>query len=179
MTSTQRTDDTDRTLPQQRRPAPPAPPEPTVQTPRRPARGDIIAIQASLAAVRKRPVALAEAFYRHLFAMAPGTRPLFGDDLTVQMQRMIDVLLATIGTLEDPADQAALERSLQVLGVRHCNHFNVHPEHYRYFAHALTRAVRDVAGPAWTGSLSSSWIGLTLWITGHMLIGHHRHAPEH
>ena len=43
--------------------------------------------------------------------------------------------------------------------------------HYVYIPHALTRAVRDVAGSAWSGSLSSSWIALTMWVNGHMLAG--------
>ena len=190
MTSTQRTDNIDRALPLQRRQDAPPPPSVTasftapVRTglaapyPRRPAPCDILAIQASLAAVRRRPVALAESFYAHLFEMAPAARTMFADDMTAQMQRMTDVLLATIGALEDAAEQPALERSLHALGALHRDRWNVVPEHCLYIAHALTRSVRDVAGPAWSGSLSSSWIALTLWITGHMLVGHHRDAPE-
>jgi hemoglobin-like flavoprotein len=105
-------------------------------------------------------------------------RPMFADDMTAQMQRMCDVLLATIGALEDPADQPALERSLRALGVRHRDHFHVRPEQYVYIAHALTRAVRDIAGAAWSGSLSSSWVGLTMWIIGQMLVGHHGDASR-
>ena len=190
MTRTQRTDNIDRALPLQRRQdaTPPASvstpsvlPVPTglaARLPRCPAPRDILAIQASLAAVRRRPVALAECFYAHLFEMAPAARTMFADDMTAQMQRMTDVLLATIGALEDPAEQPPLERSLHALGALHRDRWNVDPEHYLYIAHALTRAVRDVAGPAWSGSLSSSWIALTLWITGHMLVGHHRDVPE-
>ena len=190
MTIEQRTDNIDRALPLQRRQDAPPPPSvstpstPSVRTglpaplPQRPARRDILAIQASLAAVRKRPVALAESFYAHLFEIAPAARSMFADDMTTQMQRMTDILITMIAALEDPADQPALERTLHTLGARHRDHWNVVPEHYLYIAHALTRSVRDVAGPAWSGALSSSWIALTLWITGHMLVGHHRDAPE-
>jgi len=178
MTSTQHTQDIDRTLPEQRRRAavPPAafaellPPGP-VQVPPRPARRDVLAIKASLTAVRREPVALAESFYEHLFAMAPAARTMFASDMTAQMQRMTDVLLTTIAALEN--EQLALESQLRGLGALHRDRFHVRPEHYLYIAHALTRAVRDVAGPAWSGSLSSSWIALTQWITGHMLVGHH------
>ena len=178
MTSTQHTHDIDRALPQQRgRDAvPPAGfaelvPPGLVQLPRRPARRDVLAIKASLAAVRREPVALAESFYAHLFEMAPAARAMFASDMTAQMQRMTDVLLTTIGALENEAP--ALEHQLRELGALHRDRWNVQPQHYLYIAHALTRAVRDVAGPAWSGSLSSSWIGLTQWITGHMLVGHH------
>jgi len=190
MTSTQRTDSIDTALPLPRhqdaptlapRSAPPTPPVRTglpVPPPRRPAQRDILAIQASLVAVRKRPVALADSFYAHLFAMAPGIRGMFAEDMSTQMQRMTDVLLATIVALEDPAEQPALEHTLHALGALHRDRWNVVPEHYLYIAHALTRSVRDVAGPAWSSALSSSWIALTQWITGHMLDGHHRATPE-
>ena len=177
MTSTQHSP-ASQALPQQRGPGvtPPTVPVALVPVdltpvPQRPARRDVMAIKASLAAVRREPVALAEAFYAHLFDMAPGTRAMFAGDMTAQMQRMTDVLLTTIGALENEAP--ALEDQLRQLGALHRDRWNVRPEHYLYIAHALTRAVRDVAGPAWSGSLSSSWIALTQWITGHMLVGHH------
>lgn len=194
MASTQRTGQFEGTLPLQRRDvdvaavtlaltpfnSPVAAISP-VSMPPRPSLRDLSAIQASLAAVQRRPVALAESFYQHLFEMAPALRAIFADDMTAQMQRMTDVLLATLAALQDdagadeaddPVEHPALERSLHTLGARHSDHWNVVPGHYVYIAHALTRAVRDVAGSAWSGSLSSHWIALTQWITGHMLVGH-------
>ena len=85
---------------------------------RRPALADVEAIQGSLAAVRQRPVQLAEVFYHQLFAMAPAARAMFPADLTAQMQKMTTTLLTAIATLGDAyADGhdgklAALERSL-------------------------------------------------------------------
>lgn len=165
-------------------PLAPAPEPAPAPMPPRPSRQDVLAVEASLAAVRKRPVVLAETFYAHLFDIAPAARDMFAEDMTAQMQRMTDTLLATIAAVQAPeasdapaatatlADQPALERSLHSLGAMHRDRFGVEPEHYLYIAHALTRAVRDVAGPAWSGSLSSSWIALTQWITGQMLAGH-------
>jgi hypothetical protein len=51
--------------------------------------------------------------------------------------------------------------------------------HYLYIPHALTRAVRDVAGAAWSGRLSSSWIAPVVWINGQMLAGAAERADEH
>jgi hemoglobin-like flavoprotein len=206
MASRQRTGQRDATLPLQRggvdvptlapaltpftRPVAPAAPISgilPVAMPPRPSPRDISAIQASLAAVRRRPVALAETFYEHLFEMAPAVRAMFADDMSAQMQRMTDVLLATLAALQndvdadeadDPVEHPALERSLHALGARHRDHWNIVPGQYVYIAHALTRAVRDVAGAAWSGSLSSSWIALTQWITGHMLVGHDQQPPS-
>ena len=170
-------------------PAPLGWPVSVAQPPRRPSSHDIAVVQASLAAVRRRPVTFAETFYAHLFEMQPAARSMFADDMTAQMQRMTDALLAMLAALrhddtaptpaEDNLAEPALERALYQLGVLHRDRFSVLPEHYLYIAHALTRAVRDVAGPAWSGSLSSSWIALTQWITGHMLEGHHRGSPRH
>jgi hemoglobin-like flavoprotein len=144
---------------------------------RRPAAADVAAVQASLAAVRQRPVQLAEAFYAQLFEMVPAARAMFPRDLTVQMEKMTATLLAAIGTLGEAyasghdGPVTALERSLRGLGAMHRDRWQVQAEHYLYIPHALTRAVRDVAGAAWCGKLSSSWIGLVVWINGHMLAG--------
>lgn len=144
---------------------------------RRPALADVEAIQGSLAAVRRRPVELAEVFYGHLFAMVPPARAMFPPDLTTQMQKMTTTLLTAIATLGDAhaaghdARLTALEESLRQLGAVHRERWQVQAGHYLYIPHALTRAVRDVAGSTWSGSLSSSWIALTLWVNGHMLAG--------
>jgi hemoglobin-like flavoprotein len=144
---------------------------------RRPALADVEAIQGSLAAVRQRPVELAEVFYGQLFAIVPAARAMFPPDLSAQMQKMTTTLLTAIATLGDAyadghdGQLAALERSLWQLGAAHRDRWQVQTGHYVYIPHALTRAVREVAGSAWSGSLSSSWIALTMWVNGHMLAG--------
>ena len=157
----------------------PLPPLPAPRTPvrARPAHADVVAIQESLAAVRQRPVQLAEAFYAELFEIVPPARAMFPADLTGQMEKMTTTLLAAISTLSGAyeaghdAELVALERSLWTLGAMHRDRWNVAPDHYVYIPHALTRAVRDVAGFAWCGALNSSWIALTMWVNGHMLAG--------
>ena len=159
MTSTQHSP-ASQALPQQRGPGvtPPTVPVALVPVdltpvPQRPARRDVIAIKASLAAVRREPVALAESFYAHLFEMAPAARTMFASDMTAQMQRMTDVLLSTLSGLEH--ETPALEAKLRALGVLHRDRWQVQPAHYLYIAHALTRAVRAVSGPALSGRRES------------------------
>ena len=114
--------------------------------PGRPAPRDLAVIEASLAAVRQRPVVLAESFYGHLFEIAPSARAMFAPDLTDQMQRMTDLLLAALAGLRDegaavprPGDPLPpLERSLHVLCAVHRDRWNVLPAHYRSIPHALT-----------------------------------------
>jgi hemoglobin-like flavoprotein len=130
----------------------------------------IAAVRASCLAVAHRPVRLAEAFYAHLFEMAPQLRAMFPPDLTGQMQKMSDTLLNAIGQL-DTADTTALEAALRRLGADHRTRFGVEPEHYGYIGHALTRAVRDVAGPGYSSSLSSAWIAVYQWVAAQMTAG--------
>jgi hemoglobin-like flavoprotein len=144
---------------------------------RRPSAAVITAVRDSCRAVANRPVRLAEAFYQHLFEMAPATRAMFPDDMTDQMQKMTDTLLGAIAAL-DGADLAGLEAALHRLGAAHKTNYGAVTEHYLYIGHALTRAVRDVAGPAYSGSLSSSWIALYQWVAAHMLEGARAVRPE-
>ncbi|MCW2719404.1 globin domain-containing protein [Pseudonocardia sp.] len=137
---------------------------------RRPAPEVIAAVRASCASVADRPVRLAETFYAHLFEMAPHTRGMFPADMSDQMQKMTGTLLAAISHLESP-DTAALEALLRKLGADHRTKYGVESEHYLYIGHALTRAVRDVSGPAFSGGLSSSWIAVYQWVAAHMMAG--------
>ncbi|MFC4947259.1 globin domain-containing protein [Pseudonocardia sp. GCM10023141] len=136
---------------------------------RRPSPATIAAVRASCRAVASRPVTLAEVFYEHLFEMAPNTRAMFPADMSEQMQKMTDTLLGAIAYLEQ-FDTAEMEATLRRLGAAHVN-YGVLPEHYLYIGHALTRAVRDVAGSTYSGSLSSSWIAVYQWVAAHMLAG--------
>jgi hemoglobin-like flavoprotein len=120
--------------------------------------------------VADRPVRLAEVFYQHLFEMAPATRAMFAVDMTEQMQKMTDTLLAAIAQLSTN-DTGRLEVVLHRMGREHYERYQVEPDHYTYIAHALTRAVRDVAGWEYTSYLSSCWIALSQWVTHHMIAG--------
>jgi hemoglobin-like flavoprotein len=137
---------------------------------RRPSPAVIAAVRMSCLAVADRPVRLAEVFYEHLFEMAPQLRAMFPPDLTGQMQKMSDSLLNVIGKL-DTADTTALEAGLRRLGADHRIRFRVEIEHYGYIGHALTRAVRDLSGPGYSSSLSSSWISVYQWVAMQMIAG--------
>lgn len=137
---------------------------------RRPSQAVIMAVQASCRAVADRPVRLAEEFYANLFEMAPQVRGMFPEDMSGQMQRMTDVLLGAIAQLAT-TDTAELEVTLRRLGATHRSRYGVENDHYLYIGHALTRAVREVAGPAYSGLLSSSWIALYQWVAAHMVAG--------
>lgn len=136
----------------------------------RPAPDVVRVVQASLSAVAAQPVQLADAFYEHLFQMAPALRAMFRADMTLQMQKMTDTLIASVAALRH-GDTTETERRLRLLGRHHRDFLAVESPHYTYIGHALTRAVRDVSEAHWSGALSSSWIAITQWICTHMLAG--------
>ncbi|GAB7038956.1 MULTISPECIES: globin domain-containing protein [Catenuloplanes] len=126
-------------------------------------------VQRTAASVAERPVALAEAFYRHLFAMAPGVRAMFPDDMTAQNEKLCRALLDGIRALVEPERYAVqMERSLHRLGAHHADRYGVLPEHYPYVGHALVRAVGDVSDD-WSSSTSAAWIWVYDWMAAHML----------
>ncbi|BCJ50135.1 hemoglobin [Actinoplanes sp. NBRC 14428] len=136
---------------------------------RRPSAEAMAIVEQTASVVADRPVALAEAFYRHLFVLAPGVRDMFPEDMTAQNERLCRALLWSIQSLASPDQYAAgMERRLRVLGSDHAKRFGVEPEHYPYVGHALVRAVRDVTGD-WTVATSSAWIWVYDWMSAHML----------
>jgi hemoglobin-like flavoprotein len=136
----------------------------------RPSREVMDAVVYSCQAVADRPARLAEVFYAHLFEMAPWLRPMFKADMTDQMQKMSDTLMAAVTHLGS-TDTADLEVLLYRMGGEHYERYGVEPPHYMYVAHALTRAVREVSGWEYSSFLSSSWISVCQWVTGHMCAG--------
>lgn len=136
---------------------------------RRPSAEAMQIVQRTATLVADRPVALAEAFYQHLFIMAPGVRSMFPADMTAQNEKLLRALLDGIRALTEPERYATdMERMLGMLGRQHARYYQVQPEHYPYVGHALVRAVRDVSGD-WTVATSSAWIWVYDWMSAHML----------
>jgi hypothetical protein len=57
------------------------------------------------------------------------------------------------------------------MGIDHYVRYRVEPTHYLYIAHALTRAVRDIAGYEYSSQLSSAWVSVCKWVTEQMCAG--------
>jgi hemoglobin-like flavoprotein len=141
----------------------------TVGDNRRPTIEAMEIVQRTAAKVADRPVALAEAFYAHLFMLAPGVRQMFPADMTAQNEKLCRALLNGVRALVEPDRYATdMERTLQRLGVHHAQYFHVRPEHYPYVGHALVRAVGDVSDD-WTSGTASAWIWVYDWMAAHML----------
>ena len=130
-------------------------------------------VARTAAAVADRPVALAEAFYEHLFELAPAVRMMFPADMTAQNDKLCRALFACIEALvTGPEETSVMEHGLRRLGTHHTGRYAVRSEHYPYVGQALVRAVRDLSQD-WSTTSSSSWIWVYTWLSSHML--NHEH----
>jgi hemoglobin-like flavoprotein len=137
----------------------------------RPDPAALAVVQRTAAVVADRPVALAEAFYRHLFQLAPGVRSMFPADMSAQNEKLCRALFQCVRALAgDDREATDMETSLRRLGAQHANRYAVRPEHYPYVGHALARAVRDLSQD-WSTTCTSSWIWVYTWMSEHMMAG--------
>ena len=99
---------------------------------------------------------LCEAFYRRFFELAPDTRNLFPADLERQYLRLMDMIAAIVGAL----DQRDLFQSIiRQAGRRHAN-FGVKPRHFDAFGKALISTLDDQLGPAFSPDTRQAWMML-------------------
>lgn len=124
-------------------------------------------VQRSIAHLAGRELQLTEGFYRHLFAMLPEARALFPDDMAEQRGRLLQALLSSVQSLDDPE---GMEARLQALGEIHY-YRGIADDQYQYVGHALIRTVRDVVPADWSTWLSSAWISVYSWMIQHMVVG--------
>jgi hemoglobin-like flavoprotein len=97
--------------------------------------------------------ALAQDFYSKLFELAPDARRLFPDDMERQHLKLMDMIAAIVGAL----DQHDLFQSLITYTGRQHAHFGVRPAHYAAFGEALIWGLEQQFGAAFTPQLKEAW----------------------
>jgi hemoglobin-like flavoprotein len=113
-------------------------------------------IRKSFALVEERRGIAALMFYRRLFALDPGLRPLFKNDIEEQGRKLTEMLAALIGMLERPG---ALAGELAEMGARHAT-YGVEDRHYAVVGAALMGMLAEVCGPAFTPDVREAWTAL-------------------
>jgi hemoglobin-like flavoprotein len=112
--------------------------------------------------VRRR---LAELCYRRLFELAPEAQKLFRNDMERQRLKLMDMMAALVGTL----DQRELFQSL----IAHSGHqhaaFGVTPAQYAAFGEALIFSLAQQFGAAFTPELRAAWITLYAAVQAEMI----------
>jgi hemoglobin-like flavoprotein len=95
-------------------------------------------------------------FYDRLFTQAPGVLPMFADDLTEQKRKLMDMLGAVVGRLED-LDAAASE--VDALGGRHAG-YGARPDHYDVVGECLLWTLGQGLGEDFTPEVKDAWATL-------------------
>jgi hemoglobin-like flavoprotein len=113
----------------------------------------IATVRASFAHVAPIADQAAVLFYDHLFNADPSLRHLFKGDMTSQGERLMAMIGAAVGLLEQPT---RLLPVLHGLGRRHAG-YGVMPRHYDTVGSALLQTLRDGLGEAFTPEVEQAW----------------------
>lgn len=95
----------------------------------------------------------AELFYQNLFEADPSLRILFKGDMQAQGEKLMQMIGAAVGKLND---LDTLVPILQGLGKRHGG-YGVRDEHYGTVAGALLKTLGQGLGPAFTPAVKGAW----------------------
>ena len=102
---------------------------------------------------------LAEACYGRFFELAPDARALFSSDMERQQLKLMDMIAALVGSL----DQRDLFQSLISHSGRQHAEFGVRPSQYDAFGEALIWSMELQFGAAFTPELKEAWTRSMLW----------------
>jgi hemoglobin-like flavoprotein len=110
-------------------------------------------VQRSWAQVLPIAEQAAALFYAKLFELDPSLRPLFRGDLQNQGQRLMQMIGAAVGMLDDAP---TLLPVLRGLGKRHAG-YGVHTGHYDTVGAALLQTLAQGLGKEFSGDVEAAW----------------------
>lgn len=108
---------------------------------------------------------IADLCYGRFFELAPDVRDLFPSDMERQRIKLMDMLAALVGSL----DERALFRSLATHSGRQHARFGVQPSHYAALGEALMWSLERKLGASFTPELRASWRALYAAVQAEML----------
>ena len=111
-------------------------------------------VQGTFAKVAPISETAAEIFYGKLFEIDPSLKPLFTSDIKEQGKKLMSMIGAAVGGLNNIE---ALVPVVQDLGKRHVS-YGVTPEHYETVASALLYTLEKGLGEAWTPEVKDAWV---------------------
>ncbi|MEQ1686764.1 MAG: globin family protein [Burkholderiaceae bacterium] len=110
-------------------------------------------VQQSWALVKPIAPQAAQMFYANLFALDPTLQPLFKGDMAAQGAKLMQMIGAAVGKLDD---LGTLVPILQGLGRRHGG-YGVMPAHYATVGAALLKTLGEGLGDAFTPAVKQAW----------------------
>ena len=103
--------------------------------------------------LREYEVSLALLFYGKLFELDPGARKLFHNDLSLQSQKLLEMLASVVESLDN---LAPLRTRLAELGRKHAG-YGVRHEQYETLTTALLWAIAQALGPDFDAATRDAW----------------------
>lgn len=110
-------------------------------------------LRRSFARVEPQAPLAALEFYRLLFEMAPGVRPLFKSDIEEQSDKLMEMIGLAVNLTDRPD---TLETELRELGARHLD-YGTRDEHYAVVGAALLGMLAKVLGDEFTPATREAW----------------------
>lgn len=114
---------------------------------------DIDLVQASWARVEPIAPLAAELFYGHLFELDPSVQSLFRGDMQAQGRKLMQMIGAAVGKLDD---LGTLLPILQSLGARHGG-YGVVDAHYGVVGAALLKTLAQGLGDDFDAPTEAAW----------------------
>ena len=108
---------------------------------------------------------IAELCYGRLFELAPDAKALFSGDMERQRIKLMDMIAALVGSL----DQHALFQSIVTHSGRQHARFGVQPSQYAAMGEALIWSLECKFGASFTPELRESWTALYAMVQVEML----------
>lgn len=108
---------------------------------------------------------IADLCYSRFFELAPDARDLFPNDMERQRIKLMDMIAALVGSL----DQRALFQSIVTHSGRHHARFGVQPTQYAALGEALMWSLEHKFGASFTPELRESWRALYATVQIEML----------
>ena len=103
--------------------------------------------------LREYEVSLALLFYGKLFELDPGARKLFHNDLSLQSQKLLEMLASVVESLDN---LEPLRARLAELGRKHTE-YGVRHEQYETLTTALLWAIAQALGPDFDAATRDAW----------------------
>jgi hypothetical protein len=134
----------------------------------------VVLIRVSASDLTDMADAFIDRLHRDLVSLSPGIAVSMAGEGWPFCERMAQVVLWVALTDEPPA---AIANVLRQVGM--ANWREGFPDgEYVSMAHALVRAIRDLAEHDWLTSMGSAWISCFQWMQPHLLHGAHQAADD-
>jgi nitric oxide dioxygenase len=92
-------------------------------------------------------------FYGKLFELAPAVRPMFHNDLELQVRKLMGMLSSVVESLDD---FESIRPKLEELGRKHAS-YGVRPEQYETLTRALLWTLGEALGADFDQRTSEAW----------------------